>query len=224
MTWGSGGSTAGREALMERQGRETDERRRAASEDVPEDHAGPGEPALVARALAADPAALGALFDLVTPEVRRYLVGFRAGVGAQDLDDAVQETYLRLLRGLQRLQPGRRLVPYALGIARHVALDLGRRPRHAGGDAVEAAPGCTSTSDRVARQERRALVLDALAALDPELRSVLLMRVVNDLPMKEVEEALDCSAPTARARVREAIHRLAIELRRRGLAPGEVCQ
>ena len=61
-----------------------------------------------------------------------------------------------------------------------------------------------------------------LSALEPELRTAIVLRHVNGLTMQELATALDCSVPTARNRLRRAAHLLARELRLRGVVPGEV--
>jgi RNA polymerase sigma-70 factor (ECF subfamily) len=186
--------------------------------------------ALLVRAADGDMDAFGALYDQFVPLVRRFLLGLRMPLAQQDLEDAVQETFLKLHRGLKRFDPERPLRPYLMTIARNVAIGLCRKQTsdksQPAGEVVEGAPdedGGTP-SDRVSKVERAEILGEALAALDPELRTVLVLRHISGAQMKELEQVLDCSAPTARARVREAGHRLAVELRRRGLAPEEVCR
>lgn len=174
-------------------------------------------------ALAGDRDACGALYDELAPQVRRFLRGLRLPLERQDLDDAVQETFLRLLRNLASFDRSRSLRPYALGIARYVAIDLIRRtPPRAPEDVAELPAGDTA-SEAASRSERRRLIEAALQAIDPELRSVIALRHVSRMKMKDLAECLEVSAPTARARVREASHCFAVELRRRGLVPEEVC-
>lgn len=177
----------------------------------------------VARCVAGETEAFGALYDELAPQVRRFLVGLRLPLPLQDREDALQETFLRLFRGLARYDGRRPLVAYALGIARHVALDFCRRirPESTGGDPDQQI-GAGSTSDRVRKAERDRLIDLAMTTLDPELRSVLTLRHINGLRMQDLADCLSCSLPTARARLREASHRFAIELRRLGVVPGEV--
>jgi len=169
------------------------------------------------------PRTFAELYQELAPEVRRFLIGLRLPLPRQDHEDALQETFLRLYRGWSRYDGSRPLVAYALGIARHVAIDLCRKaPPVAVPLDPERDKGASSTSDRVDAAERGRLVDAALQALDPELRSVLTLRHVNGLKMQDLADSLQCSLPTARARLREAGHRFAIELRRLGLVPGEV--
>ncbi len=177
----------------------------------------------IERALAGDREACGEIFDGLAPRVRRFLLGLRLPLESQDVNDALQETFLRLFRGLPKFDASRSLEAYALGIARFVAIDLIRRaPPQAAGD-ISQAQGEEPASQAASRLERRELIAAALAALDPELRTVIALRHQSGLKMEELAECLEVSAPTARARVREASHCFAIELRQRGLVPQEVC-
>ena len=177
----------------------------------------------VERCLEGDSGAFEELYDELAPQVRRFLVGLRLPLPLQDHEDALQETLLRLYRGLPRYDGRRPLVAYALGIARHVAIDLCRKaPPPSSPQDPDAQQGAASTSDRVHKAEEDRLVDLAMQALDPELRSVLTLRHVSGLRMQDLADSLSCSLPTARARLREAGHRFAIELRRLGVVPGEV--
>jgi RNA polymerase sigma-70 factor, ECF subfamily len=177
----------------------------------------------IEHALAGDREACGQLYDALAPAVRRFLRGLRLPLERQDVDDAVQETFLRLFRNLPNFDRSKSLRSYALGIARYVAIDLIRRtPPRDVADVNELASAGT-TSEAASRSERRVLIEAALSALDPELRSVIALRHVSRMKMKDLAECLDVSAPTARARVREASQCFAVELRRRGLVPEEVC-
>lgn len=166
--------------------------------------------------LAGDAAAFGRAYDRHGPEVHRFLRGLRLGLDAQEQEDALQETFLRLYRQL-RDGPGwdtsRPLRPYLLGIARHVALDLARRPRPG---PLEREPR-GDERDAALAGERAALVQRALGALPPDARAALLLRHVHGLRTPELAEALACSLPTARARAEDAARLFAVELRRLGL-------
>jgi RNA polymerase sigma-70 factor (ECF subfamily) len=177
---------------------------------------------LVARASRGDAAAFGALYDALSPGTLRFLRGLRLGLTREQLEDALQESFLRLLRRLSGLSDPRRVRSYLLGIAHHVAVDVARRgPPPAtivDDEVVGRGPDPTA---RAAGDERDGLVLAALDALPHELRGALALRHVGGLTMAEVAQALACSVPTARARLNEAASRLALELRRRGVEPRE---
>lgn len=178
--------------------------------------------ATVRRAAAGDVGALGAVHDALAPDVRRFLAALRL-LDSHAQEDALQETFVRLVRLLPTVEPGRRLLPFTLGVARRVALEQARR-RKRGGDAhggeaelaavVAPGPGVVETAARAEESER---VVAALADLEPDQRSVVTLRFVSGLVMEELAVAIGCSVPTARARLREASARLVVALEARGL-------
>lgn len=175
---------------------------------------------LVEQARGGDRAAFGELYDRFAPEVLRVLGGMRLGLEPADLEDAVQDTFVRLHRALDRYDGQRALRPFVLGVARHVALDRCRARAKARRDVTAPHELAPSAAERAAEGERAALIREALDTLDPELRAAIALRHQKELSMREVAEALGCSQPTARARLREAGTRLAQALRGVGLVPG----
>ena len=176
---------------------------------------------LVRRSAQGDLAAFGAIYQRTAPATRRFLEGLRRSLDAHRVDDALQETYLRLFRGLAKVDPGRPLLPWVLGIARLVALEAGRGIRPGpGGDDLEAVPSADEPIDgRAARVEEAGLTALALESLAPEHRALLVLRHALGLTMKDLAQSLACSVPTARAHLRTAAHLFAAELRRRGVLP-----
>ncbi len=180
---------------------------------------------LVTRSVRGDRAAFGQLYDRVALDVQRFLVGLRIDLDAQEVEDAVQETFLRLHRALAQFDARRPLKPFVLGVARRVALELERRGRPSrralGQEGGE--PGHDpDTPGALARAEQDALTARALVALDAEDRALIVFRFVNELTMQEVADALSVSIPTARARLREAAERFQRELARTGVTPEDV--
>lgn len=179
--------------------------------------------AQVEAALEGDEAAWAALYDALAPDVQRLLVGLGA-LGRAEVEDAVQETFVRLVRDLPRFDRSRALRPFVLGVARHVAIDAMRRRRtiRQGEERVasEARHVMHEPSSEVAaRSEQRARVQEALAAVEPELRSLLVLRHTSRVTMRELAESADCSVPTARQRLGKAARRFAVELKQRGVIP-----
>lgn len=182
----------------------------------------------VAAALGGDDAAWAAIYDALAPSVLRFLRGLGL-VRPAELEDAVQETFARLVQDLPRWDPSRSaLRTFALGVARHVAIDGARRRevREAGATRLAAAasragaaPGARP-SERLTRADDDAQVQAALLAVEPELRGLLVLRHAGGLSLAELAEVGACSVPTLRERLRKAARRFAVELRRRGVLPG----
>src|SRR5579862_4457560 len=82
--------------------------------------------ALVRAVLAGDPGAPGRMWDRHAALVRRVL---RRVVGPVDVEDAMQDAFLRLFRDLRTLRDASALRGFLLGIAFHVAKSELRRRR-----------------------------------------------------------------------------------------------
>lgn len=174
---------------------------------------------LVQRARAGDGQAREALYRAHVEDVQRLIVSLRLRLRREEVEDAVQDTFLRLFRDLPRFDAGRSLRGWVLGIARHVAVDRCRRGRVRVMEPLPdaAAAAGAAPAEALERAEETDLVARALEALDPEPRAALALRHVQGLTMDELAQALDCSLPTARARLRDAAALLGGELRRLGL-------
>lgn len=93
----------------------------------PSSVAGPDDATLVSAALSGDGAAQRTLYDRHRPLVWRLARGF-ADLDADDVDDVVQEAFVRAFRSLGGLKEPARFGPWLLAIARNRALSrLARR-------------------------------------------------------------------------------------------------
>jgi RNA polymerase sigma-70 factor (ECF subfamily) len=162
----------------------------------PADPAAAGEAAaLVERALAGDAAALRALYERHRPAVHRVARGF-ADLDADDVDDVVQETFVRAFRGLPRLADRARFAAWLLTIARNRALtrlarrraaeqlaeDLAQEPAPAGSE-----PGAEAAAGAEAEVVRRVI---AELPDGPEKETVRLFYLEGRLSAREIAERM----------------------------------
>ena len=165
---------------------------------------------LVAGVFARDPAAAGRMWDRYAGLVRRIL---RRMLGPVDVEDAVQEAFLRLFRDLGSLRDPATLRSYLIGIALHVAKSELRRRR--------AKRWLLFSSDRAIEEpdalpaddwhEPRAAVLRLYKMLDrisDERRMVFVLRYIEGLELAELSAVLDCSLATTKRRVADAARRV----------------
>src|SRR5579872_1531885 len=154
-------------------------------------------------------------------EVYRFLERLLAD--PHGAEDGTQETFVRLHRALKSIDGTRPLRPYVLAVARNVAIDA-LRARAKGMKALgeDAAPAKTDVVQDAAASERKEAVLDALAALAPEHRSILVLRHVHGQKLEEIAEGSSCTVRTVRNRLRAAGTLLGRELKRRGIVSGGV--
>jgi RNA polymerase sigma factor (sigma-70 family) len=148
------------------------------------------------------------MMDVVTvPPFERFyeawsgeiLAFLRRRLAAAEAEDAFQETFLRALRGYERLEHGRELRAWAYTIAARVAIDTLRR-RRPNADAVEA----TAADARPAYAE-----LEHLAdGLPPTERAAVVLRYGYDLSYEDIGAALGSNADAARQAASSGIRRL----------------
>ncbi len=163
------------------------------------------------------------LYARHAPDAARFLRRMLDDAAAAD--DALQETFVRVHRGLGGFEPGRPLRPWVLGIARHAALGaLRAKQRAAKLSALGAVdpPDPRAAGDAAGARDMRARVLEAVSALAPEHREVVLLRLAHGLLLADVARALAVTERTVRNRLRAAVVLLERELRRRGLDQGDL--
>ncbi|HET7247738.1 MAG TPA: SigE family RNA polymerase sigma factor [Streptosporangiaceae bacterium] len=81
-----------------------------------------------------------------------------------------------------------------------------------------------ATGDGAADVEARLALRDALLALPPRRRAVLVLRYLEDLPESQVAEILGCSVGTVRSQNHRAVAQLRLALPSLGLTNTEVHQ
>jgi RNA polymerase sigma-70 factor (ECF subfamily) len=150
------------------------------------------EPSLMRQAQSGDRAALAELYNEHWPAIFRYLY-YRVG-NRQAAEDLTAEVFARMLEALPRYRPT--AVPFKawlFKIARNLAVDHFRR----GGGRVDASldPEMENHMEedpysRVARSLTSDRLQNALSTLSPEQRDVVIMRIIGEMPIGEVAQAL----------------------------------
>ena len=142
--------------------------------------------------------------------------------GVRDVDDVVQESYLRVWKA-QATQPIQSAKAFLFKVARHVALDLLRRNRNSPIDALGDLTALRVIEDRLdaadalTAQEKLDLLADAVVALPPRCREVILLHKIKGLPQKEVAAHLGLSERTVENHCRLGVKHCEDYLRARGI-------
>lgn len=164
---------------------------------------------LAARASAGDLAATQEFLAYVWPTLTRVAAGV-LGVSHPDLDDAVQQSMIALVRALPAFRGECHPAGYASRITLRVALRVRRNAkRDAGrrealgqlGPTEEAVPTAGETS---LGSRRRELLRELLEDLPEEQAEALTLRVVMGWSLEEVARASGAPVNTVRSRVRLA--------------------
>ena len=169
---------------------------------------------LIRRTLAGEESAFA---ELVRRYQRRVAVIVRSvigGIDAEDLADTAQEIFLLAFRGLSSFRGDAQFATWLTRIAlRHCYREAKRQRRRrtlfgpfARRDserepAEERIPGDARTDRAMIATERHAAVLEAMAELPEEFRTVLVLRVVEEMPVEDVAAALGISTGTVKSRL-----------------------
>ncbi len=152
---------------------------------------------LVARAAAGDRAAFRALYDRHRPAVFRVARTF-AALDADEVDDVVQESFVRAFRALARLEDPARFGGWLLTIARNRALS--RLARRRAGEKL---------ADDLEREAASAGE-DAPADPDADAELELVRRVIAELPEGPEKETVHLFYVEGRLSAREIAERLGV--------------
>ena len=153
------------------------------------------------------------------PVLRSYLRGDFPGV--RDIDDVVQESYLRIWKA-RAAQPVRSAKSFLFTVARHLALDLMRRslrsPIVAVADlsALDIADDQPDVRDAAVTQEKLVLLAQAVATLPPRCREVVVLCKIRGLTHREAATRLGLSEKTVDEQILRGLKRLGVTLRAQG--------
>lgn len=140
----------------------------------------------------------------------------------RDVDDIVQESYVRLLEARRQhdiVSPR----AYLFTTARNAALSILRRPRifsdqpvteMTGPDVMDRGPDAAQLLNR--RQEI-AMLMDAIDALPARCREIFIMRKLHNLPQKDIAARLGLSEQTVQVQIARGAAKCVAFLRARGV-------
>ena len=138
--------------------------------------------------------------------------------GRPDLaDDAVQETFIDVLRGIAKFRGDSRLTTWVFRIAvrasTRVKVRASKRPQSLEVDLTDGRPTPAEASSQLDGARR---ILRAIEKLPPAQRAVLSLMALKDLSQSEIAEVLGLPDGTVYSRVHEARARLREILDREG--------
>ena len=143
------------------------------------------------------------------------VIGYLRVHGAAEPEDVAGEVFLQVVRGLPRFEPGRedperdfRAWVFTI-VHRRLLDDRRRRGRKPAASLPESfdMPGGDVADDATTRLDRRRVV-DLLAELPPDQRSVLLLRILGDMTIEEIAAATGKRAGAVKALQRRGLKRV----------------
>lgn len=156
-------------------------------------------------------------FDELREPLRRYLLC--SGASAADADDAVQESFLRLYRHLEKTGDRSNLPGWVFEVARNYLRDERKSARRQKtvpiDDAMERegrfADRRASPEQAALGEERLRRLREAAAKLGPQQRECILLRAAG-LRYREIAETMGINIASVGALVQRAVARLSEEL------------
>ena len=154
---------------------------------------------------------LAQLFEKYHVALLNYFI--RMGNSRSLGEDLVQETFLRVLTYRQTYQGDNLFSSWLYRIARNAAIDFHRKPvqkqahAHESYEDADMSDNETLTENLVELQKQQHFQ-QALAALQPEQRELIILSRYQQLKYEEIADLLDCKLNTLKTRMRAAISAL----------------
>ena len=168
----------------------------------------PPDAALIAAWQRGDEQAAAELVERHARPLARYLAG--AGAPEADVDDLVQETFVRAFRSVDRFRGQCQFRTWLLTIGGNVLKDFGRRESRRKvlplDEGVRDATG--DPHDHAEASEAAALLAAGLQKLPRLQREVFLLRAQQGLEYEEIAAALATTPGSARVHYHHAVRRL----------------
>jgi RNA polymerase sigma-70 factor (ECF subfamily) len=166
----------------------------------------------------ADETALRELYDAHAGALLAYAIRLTNGDRGR-AEDVVQETLVRAWRHRDALDEERGPIrPWLFTVAHHVAIDAYRaraaRPTEVGDAVLAAVP----SADDIDASLDRLLIADAMSALSPEHRVVILETYYRGRSVAEAAVALGVPPGTVKSRTFYALRALKLALTERGVS------
>jgi RNA polymerase sigma-70 factor (ECF subfamily) len=154
------------------------------------------------------------VYDALRPSLLAYLVGL--GLVREEAEDVVQESFVRLIRHLEKHQDEQHLRPWLFRVAHNIAIDHFRSGRYRTTEnSVEAWSLRDDLSDvslnpeeTLLQREQWRIAQQAIARLTPQQKYAVLLRS-EGLRYREIAEVLSVGTKRAAELVQRALVRMA---------------
>lgn len=165
--------------------------------------------------------------DLVITHQKRIYYLIRKIVQThEDTEDLVQETFIKSLKSIDKIENESRFGSWLSSIAVNLALDFKRSKYHKGRISIDGDVPPEAISDKfvdsdgkdrplktLENEEIRSRVDEALMKLPENNRKAFVLFHYNSLSAKEIAEIMDCPVPTVRSYIFRAVKSLRNQLR-----------
>jgi len=144
------------------------------------------------------------LYEAFRRRVYRLMVRM---VGVQDAADVTQQVFLQVFRKIDQFAGHAKLETWIYRLAVNEALQHLRRQGRRSSQPLTYEPAGREPPHAERREQKETLEM-ALGRLEPKLRSIFLLREVDELSYREIAEAVDIPEGTVGSRLNRARHEL----------------
>lgn len=124
-------------------------------------------------------------------------------------EDVFQETYMRVLENADRFNPRRKFSTWLYTVAHNLCMDeLRRQSTSIPAEQMAAPPPARDPHDHLLKREDQATAHQLLAALQPHLRTVVVLRVLHDYSQEETAKIVGVPVGTVKSRLHHALKQL----------------
>ncbi|HEY3412383.1 MAG TPA: sigma-70 family RNA polymerase sigma factor [Armatimonadota bacterium] len=159
---------------------------------------------------------------------RVYRICYRCAGNSEDAEDWAQECFIRGYTQLGYYDASRPFAPWFYRVVSNVCINLAHsRNRWRAtvdlglpDDGGEVAAEGTDPAAAILSIETRRAVLEAVESLDPKLRQVVILRVLDGMSFKELGETFGVPLATTSTWLRRALVQVRQQLARKGVGIG----
>lgn len=164
----------------------------------------------------------GAWESLVDSFAKRiFSMAYRFSGNREEAEDMTQEIFIKLWRSLPHYDSGKDFAAWFTALARNHLIDEYRKKklekslRNEFDERVMAQPAFYGPEEEFARLEARERLVNELAGLSSDMRTVVIMRDIEGHSYEEISETLQLPIGTVKSRVNRGRLRLAELVRRK---------
>jgi len=157
---------------------------------------------------AGEPAAIAACYEQHAAAL--LALAYRLTASREDAEDIVHDVFVGLPRALLQYEERGQLASWLKRLTARTALMQQRRvrSRRETSNDIDVLPSHVDTDDDAHRASERTRVGDALRRLSPALRSVFILKLVEERSHAEIAALLDISIGTSEVRLSRAVAQL----------------
>ena len=155
-----------------------------------------------------DTSALTVVYDCMARQMFTLAISILKNYA--DAEDAMQETFLRVIQGIGTYRKDGNARAWLLSITRNTAIDILRKKKD-----VVCIDDFSAVSEKSSQKDfADKLILDeALMNLEQEDREIVVLKIVSGMKFREISEIIELPLTTVQKRYQRALKKLRTQLR-----------